>query len=426
MSSHPTPEPVASRYRWTICALLFAATTINYMDRQILGLLAPVIQKDIGWTELEYSRMNSVFYALYAVGVIGFGRLIDRFGTKVSYAGAMVFWSLAAIAHAGTRTLFGFASARALLGLGEAGNFPSCIKAITEWFPKRERAFATGIFNSGSNFGAVFAPAVIPPLGAALGWRTTYVIVGALGFLWLLAWLPFFHKPSRSRFVNAAELAHIEGGAEEKADTATIGWWSLIGRRQTWAFMLGKFLTDPIWWFYLLWVPKWLNSTRGLDLMHVGLPIIVIYLIATVGSVGGGWLSSSFLRRGMNANRARKLTMLLCACGVLPVMFVSQVENLWLAVVLIGVAAASHQGWSANLFTTSSDMFPKQAVGSVVGLGTMAGAVGMMVFGEVIGRVLDQSGNYGLLFVVCASTYLVALALFHLLAPRLARVETTA
>lgn len=389
------------------------------MDRQILGLLAPIIQKDIGWNELEYSRMNSVFYILYAIGVIGFGRLIDTWGTKLSYAGAMVFWSFAALGHTVTRSFGGFAFMRAMLGLGEAGNFPSCIKAITEWFPKQERALATGIFNAGSNFGAVCAPAVIPLLGATYGWRVTYVIVGALGFLWLLAWFPLFHKPSRSKFVNAAELAHIEAGDADEKQPKT-SWWPLLARRQTWAFMIGKFMTDPIWWFYLLWLPKWLNSTRGLDLTHIGMPIVLVYLIATIGSVGGGALSSALLKRGATTNRARKLTMLIFAASVLPTMLlVTRVENIWLAVSLVGIAAAAHQGWSANLFTTASDMFPKSAIGSVVGLGTMAGSVGMILFGEVIGRVLQSSGDYSFLFTVCAFVYLIALALFHLLVPKM-------
>lgn len=412
-------KPAASNYRWTICALLFAATTINYMDRQILGLLAPIIQKDIGWNELEYSRMNSVFYILYAVGVIGFGRLIDAWGTKLSYAGAMVFWSIAALGHSVARSFGGFAFMRAMLGLGEAGNFPSCIKAITEWFPKQERAHATGIFNSGSNFGAICAPAVIPALGARYGWRTTYVIVGSLGFLWLLAWIPLFNRPSKSKFINAAELSHIESGDTEE-NQPKVAWWPLLARRQTWAFMLGKFMTDPIWWFYLLWLPKWLNSTRGLDLTHIGMPLVLVYLIATIGSVGGGFLSSVLMKRGASANRARKTAMAIFAASVLPTMLlVTRVENIWVAVSLVGIAAAAHQGWSANLFTTASDMFPKAAIGSVVGLGTMAGSVGMLIFGEVIGRVLQASGNYTFLFTLCAFAYVLAFGLFHLLAPRM-------
>ncbi|EPX65410.1 Hexuronate transporter [Cystobacter fuscus DSM 2262] len=402
---------VSSRYRWTVCALLFFATVINYMDRQILGLLAPILQKDIGWTQVEYGRIVIAFSAFYAVGQLCFGRIVDWLGTRVSYAVAMVMWSAAAMLHAAAGTVGGFAFMRALLGLGEGGNFPAAIKATTEWFPRRERALATGIFNSGANIGAVFAPAIIPPLALALGWRAAFVIIGAIGIVWLMFWLTIY------RPADAATQAAYEDAQPAHADTGTgsPGWGVLIQKRQTWAFLLGKFLTDPVWWFYLFWLPKWLNEARGMDLQHIGLPLVCIYALTTIGSIGGGWISSTLLNRGWNVNRARKTAMLICACCVLPIAFVSQVDNLWVAVVIIGLAAAAHQGWSANLYTIVSDLFPQRAVASVIGIGGMAGAFGSVLFSEVIGQVLQRTGHYWALFVIGALGYLLALAIMHLL-----------
>jgi ACS family hexuronate transporter-like MFS transporter len=402
---------VSSRYRWTVCALLFFATVINYMDRQILGLLAPVLQKDIGWTQVEYGRIVISFSAFYAIGQLCFGRIVDWLGTRVSYAVAMVMWSAAAMLHAAAGSVAGFAFMRALLGLGEGGNFPAAIKATTEWFPRRERALATGIFNSGANIGAVFAPAIIPPLALALGWRSAFVIIGAIGIVWMMFWLTLY------RPADAATQAAFEDAEPAHADTGTgsPGWGVLIRKRQTWAFLLGKFLTDPVWWFYLFWLPKWLNEARGMDLQHIGLPLVCIYALTTIGSIGGGWVSSTLLQRGWNVNRARKTAMLLCACCVLPIAFVSRVDNLWIAVVIIGLAAAAHQGWSANLYTIVSDLFPQRAVASVIGIGGMAGAFGSVLFSEVIGQVLQRTGHYWALFVIGALGYLLALAIMHLL-----------
>ncbi|ATB43186.1 hexuronate transporter [Cystobacter fuscus] len=402
---------VSNRYRWTVCALLFFATVINYMDRQILGLLAPILQKDIGWTQVEYGRIVISFSAFYAIGQLCFGRIVDWLGTRVSYAVAMVMWSAAAMLHAAAGTVAGFAFMRALLGLGEGGNFPAAIKATTEWFPRRERALATGIFNSGANIGAVFAPAIIPPLALALGWRAAFVIIGAIGIVWMLFWLTIY------RPADAATQAAYEDAEPVHADTGTgsPGWGVLIRKRQTWAFLLGKFLTDPVWWFYLFWLPKWLNEARGMDLQHIGLPLVCIYALTTIGSIGGGWISSTLLRNGWNVNRARKTAMLICACCVLPIAFVSQVDNLWAAVVIIGLAAAAHQGWSANLYTIVSDLFPQRAVASVIGIGGMAGAFGSVLFSEVIGQVLQRTGHYWVLFVIGALGYLLALSIMHLL-----------
>lgn len=416
------PAP-SGRYRWVICALLFFATTINYMDRQILGLLAPMLQKDIGWSQIEYSWIINAFQLSYAIGLLGFGWVIDKLGTRISYAWAMFFWSLSAMLHAAVASIGGFAAARALLGLSEAGNFPAAIKAVAEWFPKRERAFATGIFNSGANIGAVIAPAVIPWVALQFGWRGAFIIIGVLGMLWLPAWLLLFGKPEKMKAVRPDELAYIRQDTEAEEPAEKVQWKKLLGYRQTWAFAIGKFCTDPIWWFYLFWLPKWLNETRGIDIANLGMPLIVIYLFATVGSVSGGWISGAFMKRGMTPNRARKMAMFICACCVVPIGFVSMVENLWVAVALVGLAAAAHQGWSANIFTTVSDMFPKHAVGSVVGIGGMFGSVGGVLFSTVIGVVLERTGNYWALFVIGACAYLVAFAIFSALTPGMKKVE---
>lgn len=403
----------ASRYRWTVCGLLFFATVINYMDRQILGLLAPVLQHDIGWTQLQYGRIVIAFSAFYAVGLLGFGKLVDRIGTRLSYAVAMVMWSVAAVLHAAVSSVMGFAVVRALLGIGEGGNFPSAIKATAEWFPRRERALATGIFNSGANIGAVFAPAIIPPLAVAFGWRAAFVVIGALGLVWMVAWLAIYRPADQHR--AEYEEAHEDEPVEVAGPAPT--WRSLLKMRETWAFIIGKFLTDPVWWFYLFWLPKWLNESRGMDLQHIGPPLVAIYALTTVGSVGGGWISSALLRRGYSVNFSRKTAMLICACCVLPIVFVSQVDNLWGAVAIVGLAAAAHQGWSANLFTTPSDMFPQRAVGAVVGIGGMAGSIGGVLFSEVIGQVLQRTGHYWVLFAIGALGYLAALGVMHLLVP---------
>ena len=406
------------KYRWVICALLFFATTINYVDRQVLGILAPDLQKAIGWTEIQYARIVIAFQLAYAIGLVLFGRFIDLWGTRICYSGAMIFWSVAAMAHAAVSTVVGFGAARFFLGLGEAGNFPAAIKATAEWFPKKERAFATGIFNSGANIGAVVAPAVIPWLTINYGWQASFIVTGAIGFLWLFAWIPLYSKPELRRSLDPKELAYIQSDGQEST-TTKISWLSLLGYRQTWAFIVGKFLTDPVWWFYLFWLPKWLNTRFELDLKHIGLPLIVVYTMVSVGSIGGGMISSSLIHRGRSVNFARKLALFICACSVVPVVLVTKAPNLWTAVFLVGLAAAAHAGWSANIFTTVSDMFPKRAVGSVTGLGGMAGSVGAMIFAEVIGKVLDRTGNYWVLFLIGSTAYLIAFGIIHMLVPRM-------
>jgi ACS family hexuronate transporter-like MFS transporter len=408
-------------YRWTVCALLFFATTINYIDRQVLGILAPVLGREIGWSESDYGWIVTAFQAAYALGLVLVGWFIDRYGTKVGYTVSVVLWSIAAMAHALVRTPLGFGAARAGLGLAESGNFPAAIKAVAEWFPRRERALTTGIFNSGSNIGAVAAPAVVPWLTVTYGWQAAFIATGALGFLWVIVWVLVYEPPERHKRLSRSELAYITSDREE-GPSERVPSGSLLRYRQTWAFIAGKFLTDPIWWFYLYWLPKFLNKNYGLSITDLGLPLIAIYMMTTVGSVGGGWLSGRLIKAGWAVNRSRKLVMLVCAICVMPIVIASKVTDLWLCVLLIGLAAAAHQGWSANLFTTASDMFPKKAVGSVVGLGGMAGSVGGMLFSAGAGYILEWTGSYLVLFVISGSAYIVALAVFQMLAPKLSPV----
>lgn len=408
------------RYRWMICALLFFATTINYIDRQVLGILATddAFKAQIGWNEAEYGFVNTAFQAAYAIGLLVVGSLMDRFGTRKGFSIAIVFWSVAAMCHSFARSAFGFGAARFALGLGEAGNFPAAIKTVAEWFPKKERAFATGIFNSGSNIGAILAPLAVPFVAVNYGWQWAFVITGALGFIWLGFWLAVYRKPEEHPKLSPAELAYIQSDAEEP--TTKIPWSRLLPHRQTWAFAIGKFLTDPIWWVYLFWLPKFLNTKFGLNILQLGLPLIVIYVIADIGSIGGGWLSSSLIKRGWTVNAARKTAMLICAIAVIPIVFASITDNLWVSVILIGIAAAAHQGWSANIFTLASDMFPRRAVGSVVGIGGMFGSLGGMLIATTVGLILQYTNNnYFSIFIIAGSAYLVALLVIHLLAPNL-------
>lgn len=418
------------KYRWMICALLFFATTINYIDRQVLGILATdeAFKAEIGWNEAEYGFVNTAFQAAYAVGLLVVGSLMDKFGTRKGFSFAIVFWSVAAMGHALARSAFGFGVARFTLGLGEAGNFPAAIKTVAEWFPKKERAFATGIFNSGSNVGAILAPLSVPFIAVNYGWEWAFIITGALGFIWLGFWLAVYRKPEEHPKLSPAELAHIQSDNEKPLPK--IAWKRLIPHRQTWAFAIGKFLTDPIWWVYLFWLPKFLNAKFDLNILQLGLPLIVIYVIADVGSIGGGWLSSTLIKRGWSVNAGRKTAMLICAVCVVPIVFASITDNLWISVLLIGLAAAAHQGWSANIFTFASDMFPKQAVGSVVGIGGMAGSIGGMLIASTVGLILEATksaafpnGNYFSIFVIAGSAYLLALLIMHLLAPKLEPIK---
>ena len=411
------------RYRWVICGLLFFATTVNYVDRQVLGILSKDLKIAIGWTEVDYGNIVAAFNAAYAFGLLLAGRLMDRIGTRAGYALAIVWWSLAAMAHALARTPLGFGVARAALGAGEAGNFPAAIKTVAEWFPKKERAFATGLFNAGSNVGAIVAPFTVPWIALHLGWRWAFILTGAIGFFWLLFWLPIYRRPEQHPNVSKAELDHIQSDPPDPP-AMRVPWLNLIPHRQTSAFAIGKYLTDPVWWFYLYWIPNFFRDNHGLDLTTIGPPLIAIYLIADIGSIGGGWLSSTFIKRGWTINRSRKTAMLICALMVTPIIFAANVKNLWAAVALIGLAAAAHQGWSCNLFTTTSDMFPRQAVGSVVGIGGMAGALGGATMAVATGYILQSTGqNYSIVFTIAGTLYLIALLVIHVLAPNLDPVE---
>ncbi len=406
--------------RWIVVALLFAATVINYVDRQMLGLLKPSLSVEFGWTETDYADIVFVFQAAYAVSYLLFGRFIDVIGARWGYALTFTVWNLAHIAHAAATTLGQFMLARAFLGTGEAGNFPAGLKAVADWFPKRERALAVGVFNAGANVGAIITPLIVPVITFAWGWQAAFVVTGVLSFGWLAAWLTFYRTPDQHRSVTAEELAHIR--SDEADPVTSMGWAGLLRRRETWAYALAKFLTDPVWWLFLFWLPDFLNRTYGLDLKGFGPPLVAIYILSDVGSVAGGWLSSRLMRGGVGVNGARKIAMLACAACVLPVVFATSAANLWIAVLILGLATAGHQGFSANLLTLPSDLFPRAAVASVVGIGGMAGAVGGMLMSKFTGWVLDTTGSYTPILLVAAGAYPLALLFLHLLSPRLTPV----
>ncbi len=412
------------RYRWVICTLLLLGTTKNYMDRQVIGVLKTTLQHDLGWSEIDYGNLVFAFQAAYAVGMLVMGRLIDRLGTRIGYALTVVAWSLASMAHGLVTSFGGFLGARIALGFAEAGVFPASLKATAEWFPKKERALATGIFNAGTNFGAIITPLIVPWITIHWGWRWAFFLIGAISFVWLALWLWIYRRPEEHSRCSAAELAYIR--SDPQSAPGKIGFLKLLPHRQTWAYALGKFITDPIWWFYLFWVPDFLQRKHGLNLLQIGLPIVAIYVISDAGSVAGGWLSSFLIRRGRSVNAARKLAMLTCAVAVIPIVSAPRISSTWGAVAIIGLAAAAHQGFSANLFTLPSDMFPARAVASVVGVGGMAGAVGGMLIAKVVAYFLQWTGSYAIPFLIAGSAYLVGLAAVHLLAPRLEPVVTDA
>ena len=421
----PMKSP-AGNYRWVVASLLFFATTINYLDRQVIGLLKDNLAIAFQWTEKDYSAIVMAFSTAYAIGLLGFGRYIDKIGTRLGYAASIVIWSIAAICHAFAKSTFGFGVARTALGFGEAGNFPAAIRTVAEWFPQKDRAFATGIFNSGTNVAAILGPPLIAWIFSSYGWQQAFVWTGVLGFVWLVCWLIFYEIPSRQRRLSAAEYAYIHSD-DIISDTAilpSIGWRRILGLRQTWAFILGKFLTDPIWYFYLFWIPSYFNSTYSLDIRKSAIHVSTVYVAASIGSIFGGYLSGALIKRGLPVYKARKWSMLIFAICVVPVIFVRFTGNIWVAVALISLAAAAHQAWSANIFTTVSDMFPKRAVGSVVGVGGMAGSVGGILFPFFIGIVLDHfkalgllSAGYNIIFTICGSAYLLAWIGMQLLVP---------
>jgi ACS family hexuronate transporter-like MFS transporter len=416
----PTINAVAARvghFRWVICALLLFGVTKNYMDRQVLGVLKGTLQHDLGWNEIDYSNLVFFFQAAYAIGIVLMGRLVDRLGSRLGYALSMIFWSLASMAHAGCNSFASFAIARSALGFGESGVFPASIKTVAEWFPQKERALATGIFNAGANVGAILTPLIVPWITIHWGWRRAFIVTGAIGFVWLVFWLLLYRKPEDHSLVSRGELEYIRSGRPPAV--AKVKWASLLPYRQTWAFAIGKFAVDPIWWFLLYWIPDFLQRNHGLHLMQLGLPIMVIYVLADVGSVGGGWLSSAMIHRGMSVNFSRKIALLICALCVVPIVFAYRMESLWGAVLLIGLAGAGHQGFSANLFTLTSDLFPAQAVGSVTGIGGMAGAIGGMLMAKIVGYILQWTGSYMIPFFIAGSAYLLALGVIQLLTPRM-------
>jgi ACS family hexuronate transporter-like MFS transporter len=408
---------LAGRFRWFICGLLFLGITKNYMDRQVLGVLKGTLQHDLNWNDIDYGNLVFAFQAAYAVGMISMGRLIDRLGTRAGYTVAMMFWSLASMGHALANSLTGFIVARCALGFGEAGVFPASLKGITEWFPKKERALATGIFNAGTSVGAIVTPLIVPWITLRFGWRWAFVFTGALGFAWLRMWLVFYRKPQDHSYCTKDELKYIQ--SDPQLPSAKVKWMRLLHHKETWAYVIGKFMIDPIWWFYLFWIPDYLQRQHGLHLSQIGLPILVIYIISDLGSIGGGWISSSLLHRGFTVNAARKWAMLLCALCALPIAIVYRLSGLWPTTILIGLAAAGHQGFSANLFTLPSDLFPARAVASIVGIGGMAGAIGGMLIAEIVGHVLQWTGSYMIPFFLAASAYLLALLFIEALSPKL-------
>ncbi len=404
------------RYRWVVVGLLFAAMVLNYVDRQMIGVLKPTLQKEFGWSELTYADIIFWFQASYAVSYLLFGRFVDRVGARIGYATAFSIWTIGHMAHGFARGVGGFISARVFLGVGEGGGFPGGVKAVAEWFPKKERALATGLFNAGTNIGAIVTPLLVPAITLTMGWRMAFIITGVASFVWLPLWLLMYRRPEEHPRVSPAELAYIQSDGPDLAQK--IGWMKIIRVKETWAYAIGKFLIDPIWWMFLFWLPDFLSKRYQLDLKSFGPPLVGIYLLSDVGSVAGGWLSSSMIKRGFSVNRARKLTMLICGIAVVPVPLAAYADSVWMAVAIIGVATAAHQAFSANLYTLPSDVFPRGAVGSVVGIGGMVGAIGGMAMAKYAGWVLDRIGTYTPIFVIAASAYLLALLVVHLLVPR--------
>ena len=422
-----------SNYRWTVCALIFFATTVNYLDRQVIGILKPLLESDLGIGEKDYSHIIMAFQLLYGIGMVIAGKLIDKFGTKIGYGVSVILWSIAAMGHALAKGVWGFGFWRGFLGVSEAGNFPAAIKSVAEWFPKKERALATGIFNSGTNVGAIIAPLAIPAMVVLWGWQSAFIITGAIGFIWVVLWFIFYEIPEKHKKVSAGELAYIHSDADEQAETKEkVPWLKLLQYRQTWLFFIGKGLTDPIWWFYLFWIPGWLSTVRGagLDVKSFGLPLAFIYTMTTVGSIGGGWVSGYMIKKGMSPFKARKYTMLIFALLVIPIIFAQSpsIGN-WGAVCLIALAASSHQAWSANIFTTVSDAFPKKAVSSVTGIGGMAGAVGGAFISYIAGGILEHfkglghiETGYVIMFAIAGSAYLLAWIIMQVFAPKVKKV----
>lgn len=417
---YASPERKLTHIRWVILTLVFFATTINIMDRMIMGILAPDLQRIFQIDNVHYGYIQSTFAMSYAAGQLVAGGILDRFGTRTVYSLALAAWSIASMLHAAARGAWSFIIMRGLLGISESPAFPGATKIVAEWFPRRERAFAFGFVNAGTNMGAILAPTVVPLLAGkdAVHWQWAFIATGAIGFIWLLFWIPFYRKPAEHPRVSPAELEHILSDPPEP--TTHVPWIRLLGYRQAWAFAVGKFLTDSMWWFYLTWGAKFLHDRFGLDLVHIGWPLVVIYLMSDVGSVGGGVISSMMIRRGISVNRARKTALFISSLFVIPIVFAQNVSNVWTAVFILGLATAGHQGFSSNLYTLVSDMFPKRAVASVAGFGGCCGYGGASLFQVIVGWVVSsQNPNYIVPLICAGSAYLVAFGIIHLLAPRL-------
>lgn len=424
------------KYRWTICGLVFFATTINYLDRSVISLLKSTLSKEFTWNETDYANIVVAFQLCYAVGLLGAGRLIDKLGTKIGYGLATALWSVAAIAHAAATSTFGFFVARGALGITEAGNFPAAIKTVAEWFPKKERALATGIFNSGANIGAILAPLTVPFIVVIWGWQWAFILTGLTGFIWLIVWLLVYEVPGKHKKLSQAEYEYIHSDKDESSSTGNsdsikLSWAQLLGYRQTWAFAVGKFLTDPVWWFYLFWLPDFLEKQYGLTNTQIALPVALAYTMATIGSIVGGWLPMYFIKKGWTVFRARKTAMVIYACCALPVVSAQYLGsiNMWLAVLIIGLAMSAHQAWSANIYTTVSDLFPKTAVASVTGIGGMFGALGGILIAKTAGNLFDYykadghiETGYLIMFLVCSVAYVIAWIIMQLLVPKMKRI----
>lgn len=432
-------QTAIGKYRWTICALVFFATTINYLDRQVISLVKEDLDAEFGWSKTDYANITVAFQLSYAIAMFGVGRLIDKLGTKLGYALSLILWSIAAIGHALVKSTAGFFVARAALGVTESGNFPAAIKATAEWFPKKERALATGIFNSGTNIGAIIAPLTVPFIADALNWRWAFIITGAIGLIWLIFWFWLYEIPSKQKRLKKPEYDYIHSDKDEakesdvEADTGKASWGKLLGFKQTWAFAVGKFLTDGVWWFYLFWLPDFLNEQYGLGKTQIALPVALVYTIAAFGSIFGGWLPMYFIKGGWPVFRARKTSMLIyafCALPVVTAQLFGTSLGMWSVISIIGFAAAAHQAWSANIFTTVSDMFPKKAIGTVTGIGGMAGGFGGIVVSKSAGWLLDDykalghiETGYMIVFIFCGLSYLLGWLIMHFLVPRMKMVN---
>jgi ACS family hexuronate transporter-like MFS transporter len=422
------------KYRWAICTLVFFATTVNYLDRQVISLLKPILEKEFDWSETDYSSIVIAFQIAYSIGYAGAGRIIDKIGTKLGYALSLGFWSLASVAHAFANTTFGFGIARAALGLSEGGNWPAGLKTVAEWFPKKERALATGIFNSGANIGAIVAPIVVPWIAVTRGWQAAFISTGAIGFTWLFFWFIIYELPSKHKRLLKPEFDYIHSDQEEVVaeKEKSVSWRKLLGYKQTWAFMIGKFLTDPIWWFLLFWLPSFLQNEYGMTGTQVSMPLALIYTMSTFGSIAGGWFSGFLIKKGWPIFKARKFSMLIFAICILPVVAAQALGkiNPWMAIIVIGIATTCHQGWSANIWTIPSDMFPNKTVATIVGLGGMAGAIGGILIARIAGVLLDyfkSSGHietgYYIMFIISGTAYLLAWIILHLMTPRMEKVK---